>query len=184
MNFSIVSVNCMSGKREVNPFSNKTSPSSQGYLWQHCFGLQPTRHVLQTAGKVVKDLWENWPEDHGIVYNVNVPLDYRDEDGKRKADPCILYTDVDSKSQYQSLYRKLPPGPRAAVLSSYGVHRHGRRAYLSGKFSLEITIVIHVMESHTVQAKWTSAPQVLCMVLNASNISDGGWGVMVCNVRL
>jgi hypothetical protein len=76
----------------------------------------------QTAGKVVKELWENWPDDHGILYNINVPLDYRDDDGQRNASPSILYTNVDSNSQYTSLYRKSFPPDAFSVQTPQCLH--------------------------------------------------------------
>lgn len=58
----------------------------------------------QAAGNVVKQLWETWPDYEDVLYNINVPLDYRDVDGNPNRQPKIVFTRVDSRSQYTSLY--------------------------------------------------------------------------------
>eukprot|EP00884_Botryococcus_braunii_P007800 jgi/Botrbrau1/17020/Bobra.49_2s0076.1 len=61
--------------------------------------------ALQAAGNVVKELWESWPAYDDVLYNINVPLDFRDVNGNPKQAAKVVYTRVDTNSQYTSLYR-------------------------------------------------------------------------------
>lgn len=66
--------------------------------------------AIKIAGNVVSQLWADWPttdkeEDKVHVFNVNVPLGFRDPQG-RAITPSIAWTSIDTSSLYQSLYCK------------------------------------------------------------------------------
>ncbi|BDA43778.1 probable 5'-nucleotidase SurE [Coccomyxa sp. Obi] len=74
--------------------------------------------AIQVAGKVVTDLWWDWQQ--GVeVYNVNVPLGFKDEKGQR-VEPKILRTTVD-RASYSSLYRESETEPASYVWAPKGL---------------------------------------------------------------
>ncbi len=64
--------------------------------------------VVQMAGNVATQLWEEWQSDdvQADVFNVNVPLGFKTVDGT-PVKPEVIHTTVDMQSQYSSLYSKL-----------------------------------------------------------------------------
>lgn len=59
--------------------------------------------AVKVAGRVITDLWWDW-EPRVDLYNVNVPLGFRDEKGT-PVEPDIRRTPID-RASYSSLYRE------------------------------------------------------------------------------
>ena len=70
--------------------------------------------VAQVAGKVVTDLWWDWRPSVEL-YNVNVPLGFRDEKGQR-VEPEVIFTAID-RASYTSLYSTSRP-----FIANFGEH--------------------------------------------------------------